>query len=221
VTVRYTLDMYKKRFGRVSPNTRTRVVQAEAGIVMLIWTVSIGALGGLLYGLMSDSKHIWPKLINVGRRRPLPRVGLIGNAVIGMAAGGLLTTTALGSDSTSFSGSGLTWSSAGVQLLCSFIASSAISGYTERRFLRLAMRNAAMAPAADPATVRALEAATPYEAYIAAERLAPPPARIWGIGSERPRAAHDFSSSARASIDVKTRLAARLVRIPTEVGKRH
>jgi hypothetical protein len=187
--------------------------------MLIIWTISIGAVGGLLYGLLSDSKHLWPTLVNVGCSRRLPRAGLIGNAVVGIVAGGLLATTVLRDGSASSTTTGLPWSYACAQLLCSFLASSAISGYTDRRFLRLAVRNAAMAPAADPAAVRALEVATPYDAYVAAGRLAPPLSPIWGARRER-LAAQDLSSSAASAFDARPRLAVRRVRLPSEAGKR-
>jgi hypothetical protein len=213
--------MYRKRLGRVSPNTRPiRVLRRGGTVMLIIWTISIGAAGGLLYGLLSDSRHLWPTLVNVGCSRRLPRAGLIGNAVVGIIAGGLLATTVLRDGSASSTMTGLSWSYACAQLLCSFLASSAISGYTDRRFLRLAVRNAAMAPAADPAAVRALEAATPYDAYVAAGRLAPPLSPIWGPRSGRLATAHDLSSSAASAFDARPRLAVRRVRLPTEAGKR-
>jgi hypothetical protein len=188
---------------------------------MNIWTVAIGAAGGLLYGLMSDSKHVWPNLIDVGRHRPLPHIGLIGHAVIGMAAGELVTIIILTSNTVSLTATGPTWSNACAQVLCSFLASSTIGGYTDRRFLRLAIRNAATAPAADPATVRALEVATPCEAYVATGRLTPPLSQIWGT-RRLPfvAAAEDVSSSTLSATDSKTRLAVRLVRVPTGAEKR-
>lgn len=186
---------------------------------MNTWTVAIGVVGGLLSGLMSDSKHVWPKLIDVGRSKPLPCVGLVGNAVIGMAAAELLSLTVFrGGD---VSSTAAAWLHASTQLLFSFLASSAIRGYTDSRFLRLAIRNAAMAPAADPATVRALEVATPCEAYVATTRLAPPLSSIWGSRREPFIAtAHDGDSRELSVLGSRTPVPVRLVRVATRTRKK-
>ena len=189
---------------------------------MNTWTVAIGAIGGLLYALMSGSKNVWPKLIDVGGRRPLPHIGLIGNVVIGIAAGELLTIIILTGNAVSLATSDLTWPQSCALFLCSFLASSTIGGYTDRRFLRLAVRNAASAPAADPATVRALEGATPIEAYVATARLAPPPLQIWRTCRARFAANTAGLRSSRLSVvDSKSRPAPRLVRVPTGVEESH
>lgn len=188
---------------------------------MSTWTVAIGAVGGLLYGLMSDSKHVWPQLIDVGRRRPLPHMGLIGNAVIGIVAGQLVAVTISTNNTLSLSATDLSWSHGCAQLLCSFLVSSTIGGYLDRRFLRLAIRNAATAPAADPATVRALEGATAFEAYVATGRLTPPPSRVWATRGVRFLAhPQDLGSRKLLAIDSKRRLAVRLARALTGL-KRH
>jgi hypothetical protein len=159
---------------------------------MATWTITIGAIGGLIYAVLSDPKHVWPRLIRVGVRRSLPRFGLVGHALIGMIAAGLMSIIIPANDGLLSAQTDLTWLWASSQLLFAFLTTSAIGGYADRRFLRLAIRNAASAPAGDAATVRGLDVAAPCDVCVATWKLAPPLLPMWrGRGD---RSASDSSS---------------------------
>jgi hypothetical protein len=59
-------------------------------------------------------------------------------------------------------------------LLVGTLAARSATDETDKRLLRAAVRQACVAPAAHPDTVRAIEAISPYDVFIAASELVPP-----------------------------------------------
>jgi hypothetical protein len=144
--------------------------------------IAFGALGGLLNGLMSDRRQAFPSLALSSRGRSVVQLGLLGNIAVASLFS-CVCTWALGMPSGAdqmYVGSLL------LRLLVTtglgFGAARLLTGEFDKRLLREAVCNASAAPAAPPATVEAMESATPWVVYTSTAELMPPPAEVWRFG---------------------------------------
>jgi hypothetical protein len=144
------------------------------GISWLV-TLSVGAFGGGLNAVFSDSARLLPSVVTLspGRTRVV-RVGILGNVITGATTAiALRWLIYISGASLSVSGT------VGLVLIgfcdffVAFVSSRWITNEVDKLVLRKAVYKAASAPAAHPDVVGEMEVAPPYTLYDLTDRLLP------------------------------------------------
>lgn len=171
---------------RLPPGQTELPAQMPLDTVSLVWLALAllpGGMGGLLNAAMTDNLRPLPSFVKSRGSSRVLRIGLAGNIVIAAAAS-TFCVWAL-------------WDPGPpvhpllIDRLLVLLPTSGAIGFgaarlatneADKRLLREAVCNASAAPAAPPATVRALETASPWVVYLTAAELMPPPLGAWRLG---------------------------------------
>jgi hypothetical protein len=156
---------------------------ATVSVTWLSLAVLLGAGGGLLNAVMTDNLRLLPAFVKSRGTTRVLRIGLAGNITLAAMA----STTcvwALGLP-------GPLVHQADLGHLLAVLATSSCIGFgaarlatneADKRLLHEAVCKASAAPAAPPATVRAMQTAAPWVVYTKTSELMPPPLAAWRLG---------------------------------------
>jgi len=151
------------------------------------WVAMGGGLGGALSAAISSNLTpfpAWCRSLDGGRLGPMTRVGLLVSSAVGAASSlGLLLALQGTADFDDVSRSGIPGRLLAFSLVVGFLAARSLTNEVDKALLRLAVRDAASAPAAHPEVAHALDSAPPYAVYELAVGLKPrrpssPPGRV-------------------------------------------
>lgn len=141
------------------------------------WVSCGGGLGGALNAAISSNLRpfpSWSRTLDGYRFGPMTRVGLLASAAVGAAASvGLLWALQGMANFSALDGHGIPLRLLGASVFVGFITARGLTSEVDKVLLRLAVRNAAAAPAAHPQVARAIDHAPPYTVYKLAAELAP------------------------------------------------
>ena len=156
---------------------------ATVSIAWLTLALVLGAGGGLLNATVTDNLRLLPAFVKSRGTTRVLRIGLVGNIALAALAS-TLCVWALGFP-------GPLAQEADVGHLLAVLSTSSCIGFgaarlatneADKRLLQEAVCKASAAPAAPPATVRAMETAAPWVVYTTTSELMPPPLAAWRLG---------------------------------------
>lgn len=151
------------------------------------WVVIGGGLGGTLSAAISSNLNpfpSWLRALDGGRFGPVTRIGLLVSSAVGAASSlGLLLALQGAADFDDVAAGRVPRRLLAFSLVVGFLAARGLTNEVDKVLLRLAVLDAATAPAAHPAVAHALDSAPPYAVYKMAAGLKPrrsatPPGRI-------------------------------------------
>ena len=158
------------------------------------WILPSGALGGALNAAFSSNLRLLPSWSldarGVGISRVI-RVGLLVSSTVGAVASVGLLYALPGVDTLDLRPGEVPFRLVMAGLFVGFVTARGLTSEVDKLLLRLAVRNAAAAPAAHPEIAQAIDHAPPYAVYRMAVDLAPrrrrsPPGRLHvGPGFEK------------------------------------
>lgn len=171
--------------GRIVPpeDRHTLMPTTTVSVTWFSLALLLGAGGGLLNAVMTDNLRLLPAFVKSGGTTRVLRIGLAGNVALAALAS-TACVWALGFP-------GPLVHQADVGHLLAVLATSSCIGFgaarlatneADKRLLHDAVCKASAAPAAPPATVRAMQTAAPWVVYTTTSELMPPPLAAWRLG---------------------------------------
>jgi hypothetical protein len=151
------------------------------------WFAMGGGLGGALSAAISSNLTpfpAWLRSLDGGRFGPMTRVGLLVSSAVGAASAlGVLLALQGTAEFDDVSQGRIPGRLLAFSLIVGFLAARSLTNEVDKVLLRLAVRDAASAPAAHPEITHALDSAPPYAVYEMAAGLKPrrpasPPGRV-------------------------------------------
>jgi hypothetical protein len=139
----------------------------------LVWIAGAGAAGGVVNAVVTGNLNLLPLRVANGAGPSLIRPGLVVNTVCGAIVSASTFWTFAAVDGVGPTTVGGVLLGIIVGLVIGSLGARSVTDESDKRLLRAAACKAAASPAADPATIREMELATPHAVLKTAAALEP------------------------------------------------